>query len=556
MSERIFVGVAWPYANGSLHLGHIAGSYLPADIFARYHRVAGNEVLMVSGSDQHGTPITLLAESRKVSPQVIVDQYHKEFLETWQKFGITFDLFTNTGTSNHEAVVHEVFKKFVTDGTIYKATTPQPYCKTCQRFLPDRYVEGKCPFCGFQGARGDQCDNCGKPLDPIQLIGIRCRISGDTPEIRDSEHFFLKLSAFEEKLLEWIQPKSNLRPDVQNFTVNFLKAGLHDRAITRDIEWGVRIPLPGYDSKRIYVWFEAVCGYLSASKEWAVLQNTPEKWKDFWQDPSAKSYYFMGKDNIPFHTIVWPAILMGAGGLNLPYDVPANQFLTLEGQKLSTSRNWAVWMPDYLSNFAPDPLRYYLSLNMPESSDIDFSWLDFMRANNNELVATYGNLVHRTLTFTHRNFDGAVPEPGALDDEAKQVLQMCEAMIAEVADAVSACRFKAGLKSAMALAKEANRYIDAKAPWKTIKTDRQETARTLWTTIALISGLKTAFYPFIPFSSAKLHKMLGNQDQVEKAGWRWYKPEPGTKFSFPEPLFAKMEEATIQKEIEKLGKRP
>ncbi|MSQ31726.1 MAG: methionine--tRNA ligase [Dehalococcoidia bacterium] len=556
MPERIFIGVAWPYANGSLHLGHVAGSYLPADIFARYHRIVGDEVLMVSGSDQHGTPITLLAESRKVSPRVIVDQYHKEFLETWEKLGITFDLFTNTGTLNHEAVVHEFFKKFVADGTIYKASMPQPYCETCHRFLPDRYVEGKCPFCGFQGARGDQCDNCGKPLDPAQLIGIKCRISGDTPEIKDSEHFFLKLSAFEEKLLSWIQSKDHLRPDVHNFTVNYLKGGLHDRAITRDIEWGIKIPLAGYDSKRMYVWFEAVCGYLSASKEWAALQKTPDKWKDFWQDLSAKSYYFMGKDNIPFHTIVWPAILMGVGGLNLPYDVPANQFLTLEGQKLSTSRNWAVWMPEYLSNFAPDPLRYYLSLNMPESSDIDFSWLDFMRANNTELVATYGNLVHRTLTFMHRNFDGSVPDPGELDDEAKQVLQKCEAMLAEVAEAIRGCHFKSGLKSAMALAKEANRYIDGKAPWKTIKTDRQETARTLWTSMALISGLKTAFYPFLPFSSAKLHAMLGNEDAIEKAGWVWQKPKPGTKFNFPEPLFTKMEEEVIQKEISKLGKHP
>ncbi len=555
MANRIFVGVAWPYANGSLHLGHIAGSYLPADIFARYHRVVGDEVLMVSGSDQHGTPITLLADSRKVNPQSIVDQYHKDFLDTWQKLGITFDLFTTTGTANHEAVVHEFFNKFVKDGLIYKASMPQPFCKTCNRFLPDRYVEGKCPFCGFQGARGDQCDNCGKPMDPAQLIGIKCKISGDTPEIRDSEHFFFKLSAFEGKLLDWIQPKTHLRPDVQNFTVNYLKGGLHDRAITRDIEWGIKIPIQGYDSKRIYVWFEAVCGYLSASKEWAASQKTPDNWKDFWQDPNAKSYYFMGKDNIPFHTIVWPAILMGAGGFNLPYDVPANQFLTLEGQKLSTSRNWAVWMPDYLSNFAPDPLRYYLSLNMPESSDIDFSWMDFMRANNNELVATYGNLVHRTLTFTHKNFDGEVPEPGTLDDDAKQVLAKCDAMLREVAESIAACKFKAGLKSAMALAKEANRYIDGKAPWKSIKTDRQDAARALWTSMALISGLKTAFYPYIPFSSAKLHKMLGNQDAIENVGWQWHKPEAGTKFSFPDPLFTKLEEATIQKEIDKLGKR-
>jgi methionyl-tRNA synthetase len=300
------------------------------------------------------------------------------------------------------------------------------------------------------------------------------------------------------------------------------------------------------------VWFDAVCGYLSASKEWSAKRGDPDKWKDFWQDADCKAYYFIGKDNIPFHTIIWPAMLMGFGGLNLPYDVPANQWLTLEGQKLSTSRNWAVWMPDYLSKFAPDPLRYYLSLNMPESSDMDFSWIDFMRSNNNELVATYGNLVHRTLTFTYRNFDGKVPDPGPLDQEANSLLAKAEATFSEVGESINVCHFKAALKSAMALATETNRYLDAESPWKSIKSDRQKTARSLWTTIAVISCLKTMLYPFLPHSSVKLHAMLGLDGPIEKAGWRWTKLEPGAKLNSPQPLFTKLEEEVIQQEINRL----
>ena len=423
MPERIFIGVAWPYANGPLHMGHIAGCYLAADIFARYHRLKGNDVLMVSGSDQHGTPITLRAEQDGVSPQQVVDRYHSDFLRTWDRLGISFDLFTTTGTDNHREVVQDIFSSLLDKGYIYTDTTPLPYCHTCRRFLPDRYVKGTCPHCANPDGRGDQCDQCGKPLNPEDLIDIQCRISGDTPEIRNSEHFFLKLSAFQEQLLSWVREQRHWRPNVLNFTRRYLEDGLKDRAISRDLEWGVPLPVPGFEGKRIYVWFEAVIGYLSASKEWAALRGQPDAWEPFWGGDT-RGYYFIGKDNIPFHTIIWPAMLAGYGGLDLPYDVPANEFLNLEGRQLSTSRNWAVWVPDYLDRYDPDPLRYYISATMPETSDSDFSWRDFVRRNNDELVATFGNLVHRVLTLTHRNFQGsrsaARQARGAVAGDARQ----------------------------------------------------------------------------------------------------------------------------------------
>jgi methionyl-tRNA synthetase len=354
MSERIFIGVAWPYADGPLHLGHIAGCYLPADIFARYHHLKGNQVLMVSGSDQHGTPITIKAEQEGKTPGEITAKYHRQFLDSWQRLGIAFDLFTTTGTANHAQVAQDMFLTLLDKGYIYKDTVSQPYCPQCQRFLPDRYVEGTCPFCGSAGARGDQCDDCGKPLNPVELVEPRCRLCGATPQFKDSEHFFLKLSAFQKELADWVGKQSHWRPNVANLTQRYLKEGLKDRAITRDIDWGVAVPVEGFENKRIYVWFEAVIGYLSATKEWAKSKGYEESWRSFWQNKGAKSYYFIGKDNIPFHTIIWPAMLLGYGGLNLPYDVPANEFLTIEGKKLSTSRNWAVWLPDYLSRYARD----------------------------------------------------------------------------------------------------------------------------------------------------------------------------------------------------------
>ncbi|MDD5509966.1 MAG: methionine--tRNA ligase [Dehalococcoidales bacterium] len=552
MGERIFIGVAWPYANGSLHLGQVAGAYLPPDIFARYHRMKGNQVLMVSGSDQHGTPITLRAEREGVEPGAIATRYHQEFIESWQKLGISFDLFTSTGTANHTRAVQEIFLTLLDNGYIYRGIVSQPFCPRCQRFLTDRYIGGTCPYCQSEKARGDQCDDCGKPLNAAELVQPRCSFCGEAPEFRDSEHFFLKLSAFQNRLLEWVKKKDYWRQNVRNFTLSYLEGGLNDRAITRDIEWGVPLPLPGFEGKRIYVWFEAVIGYLSATKEWAQLGGNEEKWRDFWQGDEAKGYYFIGKDNIAFHTIIWPAMLMGCGNLNLPYDVPANEFLTIEGKKLSTSRNWAVWLPDYLSRYDPDPLRYLLSVSMPETNDTDFSWSELIRRNNDELVATYGNLVHRVLTFTYRKFDGCVPEPGELDDTSNNMMREAEITIGKVEELISECHFKEAVKSAMSLAQEANRYLDMKSPWKVIKDDRQAAATALYVATTVISCLRTVLYPFLPFSSQKLHEYLGFTGSVGDDGWRLHVPAPGQKLLPPEALFSKLDEELAEEESNRL----
>jgi methionyl-tRNA synthetase len=509
---------------------------------------------MVSGSDQHGTPITIKAEQEGITPGEVAGRYHRQFLESWQKLGISFDLFTTTGTANHTEVTQDIFLTLLEKGYIYKDKVSQPYCPQCKRFLPDRYIEGTCPFCNAEGARGDQCDDCGKPMNPAELIDPRCRLCGTTPRFEESEHFFLKLSAFQEKLLKWIKPKDYWRTNVLNFTTRYLEDGLKDRAITRDIEWGVPVPVKGYEKKRIYVWFEAVIGYLSASKEWAKSRGDGEGWRPFWQGKDARSYYFIGKDNIPFHTIIWPAMLMGYGGLNLPYDVPANEFLTIEGKKLSTSRNWAVWLPDYLSRYAPDPLRYLLSINMPENGDTDFSWREFFRRNNDELVATYGNLANRVLTFVSRNFDGCVPEPGEIDDQGRALLKKAEEAIQNVGDLIARCRFKQGVMAAMALAQEANRYLDEKSPWKIIKEDRTSAATSLYVALGVISALKIALYPFLPFSSQQLHNMLGFEDAIDGDGWKLKLPEGGQKLGDIAPLFTKLDEKLVDEETARLGK--
>ena len=557
MSERILVAVAWPYANGPLHLGHVAGCYLAADIFARYHRLKGNRVLMVSGSDSHGTPITVRAEQEGVSPQEILDRYHAQFLETWEQLGISFDLFTTTHTDNHQAVVHDIFRVLQERGYIYPDVMLLARCNQCDRFLPDRYVEGRCPYCGHERARGDQCDHCGRTLDPKDLVQPHCVLCGTGAEFRESEHLFLKLSAFQEPLLEWVKGQTHWRPNVLNFTHRFLEDGLKDRAITRDLSWGIPVPIEGYADKRIYVWFEAVIGYLSAAVEWAQQSGSPEKWEDFWKDPDSRSYYFIGKDNIPFHSIIWPAMLMGYGGLNLPYDVPANEFLSLESQKFSTSNNWAVWAPDYLSRYDPDPLRYLLSINMPESGDADFSWAEFVRRNNDELVATYGNLVHRVLSFTYRNFDGKIPEPGPLSEADRNLLDAARAAMESVDRSLYNCRFKAAIAQAFALAQETNRYLDSTVPWKTIKTDRQDAATSLWVCIAVINCLKMALFPFLPFSSQQLHEFLGFDGTVEEEQWDHEHAvaavQPGTAMRAPSPLYTKLDPQVADEEVQRLG---
>ena len=509
---------------------------------------------MVSGSDAHGTPVTIAADQEGVGPETILSKFQQEFLETWDRLGISFDLFTSTHTQNHIEVAQDMFLRMLERGYLYKDTMEQPYCLTDERFLPDRYVEGSCPHCGYEGARGDQCDRCGRTLDPEELVGLKCRICGSEPEIRQTEHFFIKLSAFEDRLLEWVSQKDHFKPNVKNFTIGFLEGGLKDRAITRDLDWGIPVPVDGYEDKRIYVWFEAVIGYLSATKEWAQLSGDADKWRDFWQKDS-RSYYFMGKDNIPFHTVIWPAMLMAYGELNLPYDVPANEYLNLEDEKVSTSRNWAVWMPDYLDRYDVDSIRYTLAALMPETSDSDFTWTEFVRRNNDELVATYGNLVHRVLSMVGRNFDRTVPDPGELDEESRDLLEQAGHGLEAVSTELDRCRFRNALQSAMGIARSANRYLDSKAPWQAVRSDKDDAARTLWTAMTVINCLKTALYPFMPGTSERLHGLLGLGGTVKAEGWSWDQDAlvPGSPLPRPRPLFTKLDDSIIEEERSRLG---
>jgi methionyl-tRNA synthetase len=535
--ERILVCLAWPYANGSLHVGHLAGVYLPADIFARFHRLRGNEVLMVSGSDEHGTPITVRAEQEGVSPAEISQRYHQEFLDYWRRLGISFDLYTRTGTDNHRRVVQDIFLRLLEREYITRQTMIAPYDPGAQRFLPDRYVEGTCPYCDFSQARGDQCDNCGRPLDPQQLRDPRSRLSNLPPEFRETEHFFLELPKLNQALLEWARLQVHWRPNVRNFTINFLEQGLQARAITRDLEWGVPIPLEGFESKRIYVWFEAVIGYLSASIEWASQQADPSCWERWWKQPS-RSYYFIGKDNIFFHSIVWPGELMAYGGLNLPFDVPANEFMNYEGQQFSKSRGIGIWVPELLDQYDPDPIRYAITTNLPESSDSDFSVAELLRRNNDELVATWGNLVHRALTFLQRYFDGRVPEYGPLD---AGLCERVERGLADTTAGLEAVRIKDTIREVMSLAQFGNRFFDERAPWRQIREDRQACADTFGSLLYLINGLKVLFSPFLPHTSRQLHSLLGFEDELEAHGWRVEPVPAGQLLPRPKPLFVKLE---------------
>ncbi len=550
MEEYILVCVAWPYAKSPTHVGQIVGAYLPADTFARYHRLAGNHVLMVSGSDEHGTPILVDADREGIPPREFVARYHRQILEVWQRLGIAWDLYTETGTENHYRITQDFFLTLYEKGYIFKDTMQSPYCPTDRRFLPDRYIEGTCPYCGYPDARGDQCDNCGHTLDPVDLINPRCRLCGSKTskiEIRPTEHFFLDLPKLQPALQEWLsQGKDHWRPNTLSFALNWLKEGLRPRAITRDLDWGVPIPLDGYDDKRIYVWFDAVIGYFSATVEWAQRQGTPEAWKTWWvpgqTNPPVKSYYFIGKDNIPFHAIIWPAMLIGYGNRNLPYDVPASEFMTMSGAKASSSRGNVIWTPDVLDRYNADAVRYYLSATAPEGRDTDFTYEELVRRNNNELVATYGNAVHRTLSFLQSKFDGILPAQGTLREQDREILAEVDRGFTLVGHNIALCHFKDGLNAAMAVARAANRYLDEQAPWKQIKVDREAAGTTLNVMIQVISGLHVLFYPYLPFSSQRLHGYLGFEGDMSRIGWRLHPVVAGTKLPMPSPLFPKLEE--------------
>jgi methionyl-tRNA synthetase len=540
--RKILVAVAWPYASGSRHLGHLAGAYLPADIFARYQRACGNDVLMVSGSDVHGTPITVRAEAEGVTPQEIVDTYHAEFVGQWETLGFDWDLFTTTGTDNHHAVTQDVFSRLHERGFIDKRTSEQFYDPEAGRFLPDRYVEGTCPHCDYDGARGDQCDNCGRTLDPVDLVNPRSSLTGTSPERRSTEHFYLRLSDFADELKEWLGSREGWRKHVLNFSLGWIEEGLHDRAITRDIEWGVEIPIEGLgDGKRIYVWFDAVIGYLSASKEWAANRGTPDAWQGWWKNDEADHFYFIGKDNVPFHTIIWPAILLGYGGLHLPTDVPANQYVTFKGGKASASRGIGLTIGDALERYEPDALRYALAANLPETSDVDITEAELVRRVNEELVATWGNLVNRVVSMTHRYFDGVVPVPSELEWTDLEVIRSIDGALEEAASHLEGVRLRAALSTLLAGAQSTNQYLSEVEPWKTAKTDMDRTGTTLHTALQAISGLAAGFAPFLPATSTAVLNTLGLDTEGRQPAWARQEVNEGTALGPAVPLFSKVE---------------
>ncbi len=586
--KRILVAVAWPYAAGPRHIGHMAGFGVPSDIFARYHRLRGNDVLMVSGTDEHGTPVMVAADREGASYREIADKYNQHIREDLRDLGVSYDLFTRTTTENHAHVTRDLFRTLCDKGAIIERSQLVSFSPTTGHTLPDRYIEGTCPICGFGQARGDQCDNCGNQLDPTDLIDPRSRIDGSTPEFRETNHLFLDLPAFAQQLAEWIGKQHHWRPHVRNFSLGLLD-DLKPRAVTRDLDWGIRIPAPRYEedpNKRIYVWFDAVIGYLSASIEWAVNRGEPNAWREWWQNADAQHFYFMGKDNIVFHTIIWPAMLIGYenGGeigagkraLELPYNVVASQYLTIESKQFSTSRNVGIYVRDFLARYDADALRYYLTAAGPETHDTDFTWAEFVRRSNDELLATWGNLVNRTLTNAYRNF-GEVPPPGSLRAEDEALLGDVEAGFETVGDHIEAARFNRALAEVMRLASRVNQYASEQAPWTTIKTDRDRAATVLYVCLRCIDNLKLQFTPFLPRSSQQLHELLGygttiagplefrEVDEIgsrhtvltgEYASWdgEWAPTTlpVGQMLREPRPLFRKLDPAIVEEELERL----
>jgi len=509
---------------------------------------------MVSGSDMHGTPTALTAEREGVKPEVVATRYHELFVDTINRFRVEFDLYTHTATPNHAEVAQAVFTNIQKNGYLYEKTESMPYCLEEQRFLSDRFVEGTCPICSFQKAGGDQCDDCGNTLDAVDLIDIRCVADGSVPQFRETDHYVFKLSAFSDQLSEWIESKEFFRPQVRNMSLSMIRDGLPDRAITRDIGWGVPLPsqVEGYEQKRIYVWFEAVIGYLSASIEWAKKSGDEDAWKVWWHDPDAKSFYFIGKDNTPFHAIFWPAMIMAGAGdqaLNLPYDVPANEYLNYEGGAFSKSRQWGISAGDALDRYDSDALRYYMAATMPETSDSDFNWRSFLARNNDELVATLGNFVHRVLSMTQRNFDGVVAERGDQDEADQEALDACASAMIDVATQIEERHFREGLRLIMALAQTGNRYLDTQAPWKTAKTDMVRTGTTLSIGIEMASTLRTLMHPYLPDGAEKLHRSLAGAGQLNEIGWTNPTPSAGTQLPKPLPIFKKLDDEMVDEEL-------
>jgi methionyl-tRNA synthetase len=591
-SRHILACAAWPYANGPRHIGHVSGFGLPCDMFARYQRMCGNPVLMVSGTDEHGTPIQVQADAEGVTARELADRYNRVIAEDLTGLDMSYDLFTRTTTRNHYSVVQEMFRGLYANGYIFTRTSMGAVSPSTGRTLPDRYIEGTCPICGFENARGDQCDNCGNQLDPVDLINPRSKINGETPVFAETEQFFLDLPAFADVLGGWLQSKSGLwRPNVLKFSLNLL-GDLQPRAITRDLDWGVPIPLDGWrdrPDKRIYVWFDAVIGYLSASIEWARRSGDPDAWRAFWQSSDAESYYFMGKDNIVFHAEIWPAMLLGYSGkgarggapgslgeLDLPSEVVSSEYLTMEGRKFSSSRSIVIYVRDFLSRYDVDALRYYVAVAGPETQDTDFTWSEFVRRNNDELVANWGNLVNRAVSFAARNI-GEIPEASELTAADLALLDKSRAAFTTVGDALARCRFKAASTEAMRTLAEANKYLSDQAPWKLRESDPDRMRTILHVALQLVDDGKTLLTPFLPRSSQQVFEMLGGAgewsglpqlrevdedggppypvitgDYRTAARWESAPIKPGTKLATPTPLFAKLAPAVVAEELDRL----
>ncbi|MER5646208.1 methionine--tRNA ligase [Streptosporangium sp. NPDC002524] len=592
MSQHILTAVAWPYANGPRHIGHVSGFGVPSDVFSRYQRMAGNKVLMVSGTDEHGTPIQVQADKEGLTARELADRYNRVIVEDLQALGLSYDLFTRTTTENHYAVTQEIFKGLHANGYIFPQTTMGAISPSTGRTLPDRYIEGTCPICGYESARGDQCDNCGNQLDPIQLIDPVSKVNGETPIFVETEHFMLDLPAFAEVLASWLSSKEgDWRPNVLKFALNML-GDMHPRAISRDLDWGVPIPLEGWSdqaNKRLYVWFDAVIGYLSASIEWARRSGDPEAWRQWWQDPEALGYYFMGKDNIVFHAEIWPAMLLGyngqgardgepgsLGALNLPSEVVSSEFLTMEGRKFSSSRSVVIYVRDFLERYDADALRYYIAVAGPENQDTDFTWSEFLNRNNGELVAAWGNLVNRSISMAAKNF-GVIPEAGELSDADRAMLERSRAAFPKVAAEFQHCRFKNATNEAFEVIREANRYLAEQEPWK-IKDDPARVKTILHVALQVVDDAKTLLTPVLPNSSNKIYAMLGGtgvwsgmpeiQEVTDDDGrtypiitgsydgaarWESSPIRVGSPLAPPTPLFVKLDPKIVEEELARLG---
>lgn len=548
--KRTTVTSALPYANGPVHIGHLAGVYVPADIYVRYLRLKGEEVLFIGGSDEHGVPITIKAKKEGVTPQDIVDRYHGIIKKSFEEFGISFDIYSRTTSKTHRELASDIFKTIESKGGFIEKTNEQYYDETAQQFLADRYITGKCPHCGNENAYGDQCESCGTSLSPTDLIHPKSAISGSVPVMRETKHWYLPLDQHEAWLRQWIlEDHKEWKPNVYGQCKSWLDMGLQPRAVSRDLDWGIPVPVAGAEGKVLYVWFDAPIGYISNTKE-----LLPDSWEKWWKDPETRLLHFIGKDNIVFHCIVFPAMLKAEGSYILPDNVPANEFLNLEGDKISTSRNWAVWLHEYLEEFPgkQDVLRYVLTANAPETKDNDFTWKDFQARNNNELVAIFGNFINRALVLTQKYYAGKVPALGELTDYDKQTLEEFVNVKADVEKLLNNFRFRDAQKEAMNLARIGNKYLADTEPWKVAKTDMDRVATILYLSLQIAANLAIAFEPFLPFSSEKLRRMLNLSTFDWKELGRIDLLKAGDVLGTPELLFEKIEDEAMEAQVQKL----